>query len=108
MEIYEEKSLRDLYVDPLEIFTDKYAGTATELRGQCKLHSSCIVDDNLQQIICSTAKETFEKTEERLNLFGLNFTADEQISNWVNRTEETWRTENAPISVEGYMQINEK
>ena len=108
MEIQEARNLRELYVDPMEKFMDEYVGTATELRGRFKIHSSNIVDDNLQQIICSTAKETFEKTEGRINLFGLKFTVDEQISYWVNRTEETWRTKNFPVSVEGYMQINDR
>ena len=54
------------------------------------------------------AKETFKKTEGRLNLVGLNFTNDEQISNWVNRTEEICRKVKFPISLEGCMQINDK
>ena len=87
---------------------DEYVGTATELRGLFEIHASTAVDSNLQQRICSTAKETFEKTERRLNLLGLNFTNVKQICNWVNRTEETWRTAHFPISVEGYIQINDK
>ena len=82
-------------------------GTAKDLRGLFKIHTSTAVDFNLQQIICSTAKEWFEKSEGRLNLFGLNFTNDEQISVWVNRTKETHRSLFMPIHVEGFMQINE-
>ena len=65
------------------------------------------MDSNLQQIICSTAKEWFEKSEGRLNLFGLNFTNDEQISFWVNRTEETYERLFMRMHVEGFMQLND-
>ena len=70
-------------------FMDESVGTAKDLRGLFKIHTSTAVDSNLQQIICSTAKEWFEKSEGKLNLFGLNFTNEEQVSFWVNRTEET-------------------
>jgi len=70
-------------------FMDEFVGTAKDLRGLFKIHTSTAVDSNLQQIICSKAKEWFEKSEGKLNLFGLNFTNEEQVSFWVNRTEET-------------------
>ena len=50
---------------------DEFVGTATELRGLFKIHTSTAVDSNLQQIICSTAKEWFEKSEGKLNLLDL-------------------------------------
>jgi len=37
----------------------------------------------------------------------LNFTNDEQISVWVNRTKETHRSLGMAMRVEGFMQINE-
>ena len=89
MEVTTDLVLRDLYVDPVERFMDEFVGTAKDLRGLFKIHTSTEVDSNLQQIICSTAKEWFEKSEGKLNLFGLNFTNEEQVSFWVNRTEET-------------------
>ena len=55
---------------------DEFVGMATELRGLFKIHTSNAVDENLQQIICSTAKEQFKRTEGKINLFGLNFTTD--------------------------------
>ena len=77
MEIITDLVLRDLYVDPVERFMDEFVGTAKDLRGLFKIHTSTAVDSNLQQIICSTAKEWFEKSEGKLNLFGLNFTNEE-------------------------------
>ena len=49
--------LRDFYVDAVERFVDEFVGTAKDLRGLFKIHMSTAVDSNLQQIICSTAKE---------------------------------------------------
>ena len=89
MEVTTDLVLRDLYVDPVERFMDEFVGTAKDLRGLFKIHTSTAVDSNLQQIICSTAKEWFEKSEGKLNLFGLNFTNVEQVSFCVNCTEET-------------------
>ena len=88
MEVTTDLALRDLYVDPVGKFMDEFVGTATELIELCKIHTSTVVDSNLQQIICSTAKEWFEKSEVKLNLFGLNFTNDKQINLWVNHTED--------------------
>ena len=107
MEITTNLVLRDLYVDPVERFMDDFVGTAKDLRGLFKIHTPTTVDSNLQQIICSTAKEWFEKSEGRLNLFGLNFTNDEQISFWVNRTEETYKRLFMPLHVEEFMQLND-
>jgi len=91
MEVATDLMLQELYVDPVEKFMDEFVGSATELRGLFKIHTSRAVDSNLQQIICSTAEEWFEKSEGKLNLFGLNFSHDEQISFWVNRKEETYK-----------------
>ena len=64
MEVTTDVMLRDLYVDPVEKFMDEFSGSATELRGLFRIHTSTAVDSNLQQIICSTAKECFEKQKE--------------------------------------------
>ena len=57
------------------------------MKGLFIVHDTSAVKENLQRIICSTAKEWFEKSNAEINLFGLNFTKDEHISAWVNRTE---------------------
>ena len=62
MEVTTDVSLRELYVDPVEKFMNEFKGSASELRGLFRIHTSTTVDSNLQQIICSTAKEWFEKT----------------------------------------------
>ena len=65
------------------------------------------MDSNLQQIICSTANEWYEKSEGKLNLFGLNFTTDEQSSSWVNQTEQTYRKLGMPMTIKGFIQLND-
>ena len=71
MEVATDFVLRELHIDSMEKFMDEYVGTATESRELSKIHTSTAVDSNLQQIICSTAKELYEKSEGKVNLFGL-------------------------------------
>ena len=89
MDIQEDVVLRSLYIDPTEQFMEEYVGTALEMKGWFKIHDANAVKENLQQILCSTAKEWFEKTNAEINLFGLNFSKDEQINIWVHTTQET-------------------
>ena len=49
-------NLRNLHIDQMEKFMDEFIGTVTELRGLFKVHAFNVVDENLQQIMCSTAK----------------------------------------------------
>ena len=94
MEVCTDLILRELYIDPMEKF--KYA-----------VHTSTAVDSTLHQIICSTAKEYFEKSEGKINLFGLESITDKQISFWVNQTEETHRKHAMPMTVEGFIKLND-
>ena len=59
--------MRNLHIDPMEKFMDNFVGTATELGDLFKIHTSKAVD---------------EKSEGKLNLFGLKFTTDKQINLW--------------------------
>ena len=86
--------------DNIEVSTDLV------LRGLFKIHTSTAVDSNFHQIICSMGKEWYGKSEGKLNLFGLNFTNDEQINLWVNRIEETHRKLGMPMTV-GFIQLND-
>ena len=67
----------------------EYVGTALEMKGLFKTHDNNAAKENIQQIICSTAKEWFEKTDTEISLCGLYFTKDKQLSIWNSRTEET-------------------
>ena len=87
LEINEEITLKEVYIDPMENFIVDFIERATKLRGLFQIQVSTAVDANLQQIVFSTVKEWFEKSEGKINLLGLNFTTDEQISCWVNQTD---------------------
>ena len=84
--IEDDVELKLLYIAPTEKFMDEYVGTLLEMKGLFKVHDTSARKENLQQIICSTAKEWFEKSNGEMNLFALNYTKDEQISIQVNRT----------------------
>ena len=61
MEILEDINLKSLYIDPTEKFMDEYVGTALEMKGLFKTHDSNAALENIQQMVCSTAKEWFKK-----------------------------------------------
>ena len=107
MEILEDINLRSLYIDQTEKFMDEYVGTALEMKGLFKTHDSNAALENIQQMVCGTAKEWFEKHEDEISLFGLQFTKDEQLSFWHSRTEETWRKKTMPLMIEGYIKLND-
>ena len=58
-------------------------------------------------MIHSTANEWFEKTDTEMSLFGLHFSKDEQLSIWHSRTEEMWRQKTMPLTIEGYIKLND-
>ena len=45
-----------------------------EIKETFKVHDTSTGKENLQQIICNTAKEWFEKSNVEMNLFGSNNT----------------------------------
>ena len=61
---------------------------------------------NLHQQICNTAKTQFHQTNEECNLFGLDFTREEQIINWISRTSENYRRLKFPKMIEEMMNVN--
>ena len=49
MEVTTDMMLRDLYIDPVEKIMDEFVGSATELRGLFRIHTSTAVDSNHMQ-----------------------------------------------------------
>ena len=64
-------------------FMHQFIGTVTELRSLLKISASTAVDENIGQIVCSTAKEWFEQSEAKTNVW-IQFSTDEQSSLLVN------------------------
>ena len=60
MEILEGINLRMLNIDPTQKFIVEYIGTAVEIKGLFNTHVTNAVKENIQQMICSTAKQWFE------------------------------------------------
>ena len=83
-----------------------FEGTATDLSGLFKIHASTGVDENLQQIVCSTAKEWWEVWRQN-KLVRIKFYHRWTNQSWVNRTEETWYKISMPMTVEGVMQLSD-
>ena len=81
--------LKDNYISPLDKFLDEFNGSAKDFRGLFLVPKKNVANKNLHQTICSTAKDNFESTGGELTLFRLEFTKDKQITNWMNKTEET-------------------
>ena len=86
---------------------DKCVGTAIAIKGLFKTHDTNAVKENIQQIICSTAKEWFKKTESKIRLFRLNFSKEKHLSIWHSRTEEMWRQKAMPCKIEEYIKLND-
>ena len=61
MEIQEDIQLRVLDIDSIEKLIDEFVYSANDCSGLFKILNACAVDENLQQIICNTAKARFEK-----------------------------------------------
>ena len=55
--------------------------------------------------MCITSRDYFESTKGECNLFGLDFSQDEQISNWLSRTEN-YKKLQLPNTAEGFMNVN--
>ena len=89
MDIQENVGCRMLHFHLIEKFVNELRETANDLRG-FTVHKASALDENLRQIICSTAREKFEQFGPDIHIFGLNFTPDRQIGSWVNRKEDTY------------------
>ena len=61
---------------------------------------------NLHQQICNTAQKQFEETNENCSLFGLDFTKDEQITNWIHRANGSYKKVQFPKTIEGMLSVN--
>ena len=73
-------------MSPAEKFMMEFDGSSKDLRGMFKIPQENRIVGSLHQQICNTSKNQFELATEDITLFGLQFTEDEQIGNWISRT----------------------
>ena len=106
MEIEGSENIQKLFISPVEKFVDEFTGSVKELRCLFKIPRTNTQTGNLHQQICNTAKRQFEETNGDCCLFGLDFTKDEQILNWIHRTNGKYRKLQFPKTIEGMMAIN--
>ena len=67
MEIEGFEDLPKLFISPVENFMDEFTGNVKDPRGLFKVPCENNLEGNLQQQICNTSKNQFEKTNGELS-----------------------------------------
>ena len=86
METEECEYLQTLYMSPAEKFMMEFDGSSKDLRGLFKIPKEFLSVGSLQQQICNTSKNQYDLESRDIALFGLQFSEDEQIGNWISGT----------------------
>ena len=110
MDIEGFEDLPKLFISPIEQLMNEFKGSVKEFRGLFKIPKENILlvsANTLHQQTCITAKDQFESTNCECNVFGLDFTKDEQIAKWISRTQGNYRTIQLPNTAEGFMNVNQ-
>ena len=109
MEVDGFEDLPRLFISPIEKLMDEFKGLVKEFRGLFKVpkeNIALVSLNTLHQQICITSRDYFESTKGECNLFGLEFTQDEQISNWLSRTE-SYKKVQLPSTAEGFYECQQ-
>ena len=106
METEECEFLEDLYMSPAEKFMKEFDGSSKDLRGLFRTPKEFLGFGSLHQQICNTAKNQYDLETREIALFGLQYTEDEQIGNWISRTNGRYKAREIPKSSHGMMDIN--
>ena len=91
VEIEEVENLPKLFISPIEKLIDKFHGSVKELKALFKIPKTNIPIGNLHRQICNTLKSQFDLTNGDCSLYGLDFSQDKQIVNWIQTTNVTYR-----------------
>ena len=70
---------------------DEFDGNTKDLKGLFKVPKEMSFEALLHQQICNTAKNQSESTGGEIFLHGIIFTEDEQIGNWISRTNSRYK-----------------
>ena len=106
MDVGEIEDLPKLFISPAEKFMDEFNGNSKDLKGLFKVPKEMSFEANLHQQICNTAKNQYESTGGEIFLHGIAFTEDEQIGNWISRTNGRYKTKQIPTTLDGMMDVN--
>ena len=105
-DVGEIEDLPKLFISPAEKFMDEFNGNSKDLKGLFKVPKEMSFEANLHQQICNTAKNQYESTGGENFLHGIIFTEDEQIGNWISRTNGRYKTKPIPTTLDGMMDVN--
>ena len=86
MEIEEVGNLPKLFISPIEKLMDEFNGSVKEFKALFKVPKTNTPIRNLHQQVCHTSKSQFDLTNGDCSLCGLDFSQDEQIVNWIQKT----------------------
>ena len=86
-EVFE--NLQTLCVPPAKKFMMNFDSSSKDLSGLFKIPEENKIVGSIHQQICNTSKNQYELATGEITLFGLQFTEDEQIRNWISRTNGT-------------------
>ena len=106
METEECEFLENLYISPAEKFMMEFDGSSKDLKGLFRMPKEFLAMGSLHQQICNTSKNQFDLEPRDIALFGLQFTEDEQIGNWISRTNGRYKAEEIPKTINGMMDVN--
>ena len=106
METEDCEFLENLYISPAEKFMMEFDGSSKDLRGLFRTPKEFLAFGSLHQQICNTSKNQFDLEPRDIALFGLQFTEDEQIGNWISRTNGRYKAKDIPKTSHGMMDIN--
>ena len=108
MEVGDIEDLPKLFISPAEKFMDEFKSNSKDLKGLFKIPVENKFEINLHQQVCNTSKNQYDNSNGECFLHGLVFTEDEQIGNWVSRTNGRYKLKPMPKTVEGMMDINKE
>jgi hypothetical protein len=108
METEECEFLENLYISPAEKFMMEFDGSSKDLKGLFRMPKEFLSMGSLHQQICNTSKNQFDLEPRDIALFGLQFTEDEQIGNWISRTNGRYKAKTVPTTINGMMDVNKQ
>ena len=106
MDVGDIEDLPKLFISPAEKFMDEFDGNSKDLKGLFKIPTENNFEVNLHQQVCNTSKNQYESTNGECYLHGIVFKKDEQIGNWVSRTNGRYKSKQMPKTCEGMMDLN--
>ena len=88
-------------MSPAEKFMMEFDGSSKDLRGLFKIPKENVYVGSHHQQICNTSNNQYDLEPRDIALFGLQFSEDEQIGNWISRTNGRYKAKDIPKTSHG-------